>query len=367
MLIYRRYLFTNLCVYICSCMGYIHLCVCMCVCSYMGKYLHVCMLKYRRYLLIHLCICMYVCSFMGLFMCLCGEIYLYVYVWVCSCIGVCVCICACTWRSEGVRCPNTTYSFEAGSFPDLGACVLSTQLEAYKPQWSYLCPCRAAVTDMHLISGLLHGCWDQNSGPQDFVVSTHNLWATSPASHSFQQFCKDPLNRKTTAFLTKETLSGSLLLVPWAQPCISKACVQRFVEMSAKMLRALQGWRRHFYIHLSPFTCPLSSQHISPVSYQHHCSNTFCFHLFLTPSSPLSNHWACVHLRIYPSLLEHHLMNVSIVPQTWTQSWGCNWDSVRNVGSWALPEPLSLREETHLDTENQSTYRKDRPGRALSR
>lgn len=77
MLIYRRYLFTNLCVYICSCMGYIHLCVCMCVCSYKGKYLHVCMLKYRRYLLIHLCICMYVCSFMGLCACVC----------VCSCMG----------------------------------------------------------------------------------------------------------------------------------------------------------------------------------------------------------------------------------------------------------------------------------------
>lgn len=295
MLIYRRYLFTNLCVYICSCMGYIHLCVCICVCSYMGKYLHVCMLKYRRYLLIHLCICMYVCSFMGVFMCLCvcmlmyGEIYLCVYVWVCSCIGVGMCICACTWRSEGIRCPNTTYSFEAGSFPDLGVCVLSTQLEAYKPQWSYLCPCRAAVTGMHLISGLLHGCWDQNSGPQDFVMSTHNFWATSPAPHSFQQFCKDPLNRKTTAFLTKKTLSDSLLLVPWAQSYISKVCVQRFVEMSAKMSRALQGWRRHFYIRWSPFTCPLSSLHISPVFYRHHVltHSGFIFswhHLLLCPT-----------------------------------------------------------------------------------
>lgn len=161
--------------------------------------LHVCMLKYRGYLLIHLCICMYVCSFMGLFTCLCegmltyGEIYLCACVWVCSCIGwVCV--------SVHVRCPNTTYSFEAGSFPDLGVCVFSTQLEAYKPQWP-ICPRQAGVTGMHLIPGLLHGYWDQNSGPQDFVVSTHNLWATSPAPHSFQQFCKDPLNRKTTAFL----------------------------------------------------------------------------------------------------------------------------------------------------------------------
>lgn len=201
------YLFTyahvwDIFIYVFACV-YAHIWgnICMCVCSSIGD--------------IHLCICMYVCSFMGLFMCLCvgmlmyGEIYLCVYVWVCSCVGGCVCICVCTWRSEGVRCPNTTYSFEAGSFPDLGTCVLSTQLEAYKPQWSYLCPCRAAVTDMHLISGLLHGCWDQNSGPQDFVISTHNSWATSPASHSFQQFCKDPLNRKTTAFLTKE---------PWVVP-----------------------------------------------------------------------------------------------------------------------------------------------------
>lgn len=199
---------------------------------------------------------------------------------------------------------------------------------------------------MHLIPGLLHGCWDQNSGPQDFVVSTHNLWASSPAPHSFQQFCKDPLNRKTTAFPTKETLSGSLLLVPWAQPCISKAWVQRFVDMSAKMSRALPGWRRHFYIRLSLFTCPLSSLHISPVFCWHHVlphsGFIFSWH-HLLPCPTIER----VHLRIYPSLLDH-LTNVSIVPQMWTQSWGCNWESVRNVGSWAPPQNHSALGRRHI-------------------
>lgn len=200
MLIYGRYLFTNLCVYICSCMGYIHLCVCMCVCSYRGKYLHVCMLKYRGYLLIHLCICMYVCSFMGLFMCLCvgmltyGEIYLCACVWVCSCmgkfnyvfmcgyahvLGVCVYLC----MSDILTLPIPS---RQGLFLILG---LVFSLPGWKPT-NHSDPISVPLSWNYLIPGLLHGCWDQNSGPQDFVVSTHNLWATSPALILFSNSAK---------------------------------------------------------------------------------------------------------------------------------------------------------------------------------
>lgn len=225
---------------------------------------------------IYMLACGYTHIWGDLLMCLCVGMLMY---WVCVCVYLCM--------SGILTLPPIPSS--QGLFLILGLVFFSTQLEAYKPQWSYLCPCQAGVTGMHLSPGLLHWYWDQNSGPQDFVVSTYNLWATSPAPHSFQQFCKDPLNRKTTAFLTKETLSGSLLLVPWAQSCISKAWVQRFVEMSAKMSRALQSWRRHFYIRLSAFTCPLSSLNISPVFYRHHVltHSGFIFswhHLLLCPT-----------------------------------------------------------------------------------
>lgn len=132
MLIYGRYLFTNLCVYICSCMGYIHLCVCMCVYLSVGDiylliYVSACM---YAHLWDYLYACVWVCSHMGRFtyVLVCEFAHVWRNLFMCLCMGMLMYWVGCV--PVHVRCPNTTYSFEAGSFPGLGACVFSTWAES---------------------------------------------------------------------------------------------------------------------------------------------------------------------------------------------------------------------------------------------
>lgn len=132
MLIYGRYLFTNLCVYICSCMGYIHLCVCMCVYLSVGDiylliYVSACM---YAHLWNYLYACVWVCSHMGRFtyVLVCEFAHVWRNLFMCLCMGMLMYWVGCV--PVHVRCPNTTYSFEAGSFPGLGACVFSTWAES---------------------------------------------------------------------------------------------------------------------------------------------------------------------------------------------------------------------------------------------